>query len=55
MRKQGSIILGIGGDNSDSATGVWLEGIMTASLSTDAQDDAVMRDIQALGLQTATA
>jgi hypothetical protein len=32
---------------------VWFEGVMTASLSSDAQDDALMRDIVGLGLQLA--
>lgn len=45
MRKQGAIILGIGGDNSDSATSVWFEGVMTAGYSADATDDAVQADI----------
>ena len=53
MRKQGSIILGIGGDNSDSATGVWLEGAMTASYSANAQDDALQVDIVGLALRKA--
>ena len=34
-----------GGDNSDSATSVWLEGVMTAGYSADATDDAVQADI----------
>ena len=50
---KGSLILGIGGDNSNSAVGVWFEGVVTASLSSDAQDDALMRDIVGLGLQLA--
>ena len=45
MRKQGSIILGIGGDNSDSARGSFFEGALTAGLTTDAADDALQRDI----------
>ena len=49
MRKQGAIILGIGGDNSDSATGLFYEGVMTAGYSTDAADDAVQADIVAAG------
>ena len=34
-----------GGDNSDSATSVWFEGVMTAGYSADATDDAVQADI----------
>jgi hypothetical protein len=45
MKKQGSIILGIGGDNSNSATGVWFEGVMTSGVTADATDDAVMQNI----------
>ena len=49
MKKQGSIILGIGGDNSDSAHGTFFEGVMTQGYSTDAADDAVQADIVAAG------
>jgi hypothetical protein len=49
MRKQGAIILGIGGDNSDKAIGDFYEGAMTAGLSTDAADDAVQASIVAAG------
>lgn len=49
MKKQGSIILGIGGDNSDSAHGTFFEGVMTQGYSTDAADDAVQADIVAVG------
>jgi len=49
MKKQGSIILGIGGDNSDSAIGTFYEGVMTSGYSTDAADDAVQANIVAAG------
>lgn len=49
MRKQGSIILGIGGDNSDSAIGTFFEGVMTYGLTTDDVDDAVQANIVAAG------
>ncbi len=49
MKKQGAIILGIGGDNSDSAIGTFFEGCMLAGYSTDAADDAVQADIIAAG------
>ena len=45
MRKQGSIILGIGGDNSAGAVGVFFEGVITSGLSSDAADDAVHANI----------
>ena len=47
MKKQGAIILGIGGDNSDSATGIFFEGAITAGYSTDVADEAVHQDISA--------
>ena len=49
MKKQGAIILGIGGDNSDGATGTFYEGVMTAGYSSDATDDAVQANIVAAG------
>ena len=49
MKKQGSIILGIGGDNSDSARGIFFEGIMTAAYTTDEVDEAVHANIVAAG------
>eukprot|EP01048_Picozoa_sp_COSAG05_P000595 COSAG05_NODE_17_length_35518_cov_34.728084_10_plen_358_part_00 len=47
MRKQGAIILGIGGDNARGAIGVFYEGCMTQGLSTDAADDLVQDNIVA--------
>ena len=41
------IILGIGGDNSNSAVGTFFEGCITRGLSSDAADDAVQADIVA--------
>merc|ERR1712060_255020 len=38
MRKQGAIILGIGGDNSDWAVGTFFEGVITSGFSSDATD-----------------
>ncbi|KAJ9457852.1 putative alpha-L-arabinofuranosidase B [Diplonema papillatum] len=49
MRKQGAIILGIGGDNSDGGIGVFYEGAMTAGLASDSVDAAVHANIQAAG------
>jgi hypothetical protein len=49
MAKQGGIILGIGGDNSDAAVGSFLEGVITQGYSTDAADDAVQRNIMGVG------
>jgi len=47
MKKQGAIILGIGGDNSNGAIGTFYEGVMTSSYSTDAEDTEVQADIVA--------
>ena len=49
MKKQGSIILGIGGDNSDWAVGGFLEGAMTTGYSTDETDDAIHASIVEVG------
>jgi hypothetical protein len=45
MRKEGAIVLGISGDNSNGAQGNFFEGIMTAHYSSDAADDAVQANI----------
>jgi hypothetical protein len=45
MRKEGAIGLGTGGDNSNAAQGNWFEGVMTATYSSDAADDAVQANI----------
>ena len=45
MRKQGAIILGIGGDNSAGGVGTFYEGVITSGYSTDAADDAVQANI----------
>ena len=49
MKKQGAIILGIGGDNSDGAVGTFYEGCMTRGYTSDAADDAVQANIVAAG------
>jgi hypothetical protein len=49
MKKQGAIILGIGGDNSDSAGGEFYEGVMTSGNAPAATDDAVQANIVAAG------
>src|SRR5439155_21219879 len=45
MRKAGAIILGIGGDNSNSAIGSFFEGVMTSGLPSDATEDSVQANI----------
>jgi len=49
MRKQGAIILGIGGDNSNGAIGTFYEGVITSGYTSDAADDAVQANIVAAG------
>ena len=49
MKKQGAIILGIGGDNSCSAVGTFYEGAMTATYTDDAADAALQANIVAAG------
>jgi hypothetical protein len=52
MRKEGAIILGIGGDNSIGAAGTFYEGVMTAGYPTDATENAVQANITAAGYGT---
>ena len=62
MRKQGAIVLGNGGDNSNGSQGTFYEGVMTAGYPTDATDNAVQAnvvaakyDVQRLSLSPASA
>ena len=45
MRKEGAIILGTGGDNSNGGVGNFFEGVMTAHFSSDEADEAVHANI----------
>jgi hypothetical protein len=45
MKKQGSIILGIGGDNSDSGGGQWFEGVMATGAATIQTVNALQANI----------
>ncbi|HEY5960788.1 MAG TPA: arabinofuranosidase catalytic domain-containing protein, partial [Polyangiaceae bacterium] len=49
MKKQGAIILGIGGDNSNGGTGTFFEGCITTGYATSATDDAIQANIVAAG------
>ena len=49
MHQEGAIILGVGGDNSNSSAGSFFEGVMTAGYPTDAADNAVQADIVSVG------
>jgi hypothetical protein len=52
MKKQGAIILGTGGDNSDGADGTWYEGVMTSGEPSAATEAAVQANIVAAGYST---
>jgi non-reducing end alpha-L-arabinofuranosidase len=49
MHKQGSIILGIAGDNSSAAGGEWYEGVMSSGAATLATVNALQANIVAAG------
>ena len=49
MKKEGAIILGIGGDNSHGSAGTFYEGVMTAGYPTNTTEDAVQANINAAG------
>jgi hypothetical protein len=62
MRKQGAILLGNGGDNSNASQGTFYEAAMTTGYPTDATDQAVQAnvvaakyDVQRLSLAPASA
>ena len=49
MHKQGAIILGTGGDNSDGSDGTFYEGVMTSGYPSAATENAVQASIVAAG------
>jgi uncharacterized membrane protein YgcG len=49
MQKEGAIILGVGGDNSNGSMGTFFEGCMTSGYPSDAIEDAVLANIVAAG------
>jgi hypothetical protein len=49
MRKEGAIILGIGGDNSNTAIGSFFEGAMVAGVPSDAAENSVHANIVSVG------
>jgi non-reducing end alpha-L-arabinofuranosidase len=49
MKKQGAIVLGTGGDNSDHGRGYFFEGVMTAGAATAAIMNQVQANIVAAG------
>ncbi|KUJ24618.1 putative fungal alpha-L-arabinofuranosidase [Mollisia scopiformis] len=52
MSKEGAIILGIGGDNSNGAQGTFYEGVMTSGYPSDATENSVQANIVAAGYAT---
>jgi hypothetical protein len=55
MKKQGAIILGIGGDNSNGGIGTFYEGVMTAGWSLEATDAGVHANVVASGYRLSQA
>ncbi|GAA3799742.1 arabinofuranosidase catalytic domain-containing protein [Sphaerisporangium flaviroseum] len=49
MKKEGAILLGIGGDNSVSGRGTFFEGVMTSGYPSEATENAVQANITAAG------
>jgi hypothetical protein len=49
MHAEGAIILGTGGDNSNSSAGSFFEGVMTSGYPTDAADNSVQANIVSVG------
>src|SRR6266568_3684630 len=47
MQKEGAIVLGTGGDNSNAGIGTWFEGVMTAGYPSERADYAVQANIVA--------
>jgi len=54
MKKEGAIILGIGGDNSNSSAGTFYEGVMTSGFPSDATENSVQANITAAAYSTST-
>ncbi|MEU4219685.1 alpha-L-arabinofuranosidase B [Actinoplanes sp. NPDC026623] len=52
MKKEGAIILGIGGDNSHGSAGTFYEGVMTSGYPSDATENSVQANINAAGYST---
>jgi hypothetical protein len=49
MKKEGAIVLGIGGDNSNTGAGSFYEGCMTSGYPSDTTEDEVQANIVAAG------
>lgn len=53
-KMHGGIVLGVGGDNSNSSSGTFYEGCITAGRPSDATDDLIMKNILDAGYGRAT-
>jgi non-reducing end alpha-L-arabinofuranosidase len=51
---KGGIVLGIGGDNSNSSYGTFFEGVITSGRPTDAVDTLILKNVQAAGYGSTT-
>lgn len=51
---KGAIVLGVGGDNSNSGGGTFYEGVITAGRPADSTDAAVFKNVQAAGFGSST-
>lgn len=49
MHQEGAIVLGTGGDNSNSSVGSFFEGVMTAGFPSNSADNAVQANIVSIG------
>ena len=49
MHQEGAILLGTGGDDSNSSVGYFIEGVVTSGYPTDATDNAVQANIVSVG------
>ena len=49
MKKEGAIVLGLGGDNSHTGEGTFFEGAMTLGYPSDAVEDSIQANIIAAG------
>jgi hypothetical protein len=54
MKKEGAILLGIGGDTSDRGRGTFYEGAITSGYPSDATEDEVQANILAAGHATSS-
>ncbi|SEK51889.1 arabinofuranosidase catalytic domain-containing protein [Streptacidiphilus jiangxiensis] len=54
MHQEGAIVLGTGGDDSNSSVGSFFEGVLTSGYPSDAADNAVQANVVAAGYQTRT-